>query len=146
MYMNDTKSLKHEFRTPVNHIIGYSALLREAAEDQGNELLGGFASDIQALGAELNRTADRTLLFTDHSLQTEDIHTIREAVAPLISRIEERLASCFKSAQEDSEIADLQRIKNAVARLGAILDEPLFHGSSMGTSCSCPQVTPSRQT
>jgi signal transduction histidine kinase len=119
---NESKSFKHELRTPVNHIIGYSALLQDTAEEESNTPLAKEAADMHSLGTELNRVIERMLVCSDHGLQVEDIQGIKDAVAPLFSRIGMSLASCFDCLQDEGAVADLRRIGSAVDRLQSILD------------------------
>src|SRR5688500_12912021 len=42
------RELRHELRTPINHIMGYSELLLEEAEETG---LGGLVPDLEAVHA-----------------------------------------------------------------------------------------------
>ncbi|MDQ6626766.1 MAG: hypothetical protein M3Y69_11620, partial [Verrucomicrobiota bacterium] len=42
------RSLLHDLRTPLNHIIGFSALLVEQAEHEGH---GNFLADVQKIHA-----------------------------------------------------------------------------------------------
>lgn len=126
MCLSEVKSLKHELRTPVNHIIGYSELLRETAEDTTNDFLAEQASILHSLGSELNKVIERTLLFSDQNFGVQDIQAIKDAIGPLAARIKEGLALCLASEQEDAPLADLKRIQSAVDRLQAILDASLL--------------------
>src|ERR1051326_9245699 len=60
------RSLKHELRTPVNHILGYSELLLESAQDAGDETLMTQARGIHSNGRKLVELIDRNLASDGH--------------------------------------------------------------------------------
>jgi signal transduction histidine kinase len=122
LYLDDVRNLKHELRTPVNHIIGYSGLLLDAAQDAGDDSLTDQASAILAIGSELNKVIERTLLFSEREVRTEDIVVLKEAVAPLILKIAENLSGNATSIGDDSYLADIERIRSASERLQSLLD------------------------
>ena len=55
------RGLRHELRTPINHIIGYSELLLEVAEEQGHAHLMADLEKIRAAGAELGSLVNESL-------------------------------------------------------------------------------------
>src|SRR5256885_630505 len=57
---------RHELRTPLNHIIGYSEMLLEDAEDQS---LAGFIPDLAMIG----RTARQMLRLINEKLDDSQI-------------------------------------------------------------------------
>jgi signal transduction histidine kinase len=122
MYPENARSLKHELRTPVNHIIGYSALLLEAAQDAGDDLFSSQVVEIHAIGTELNKVIERNLLFSHQSVQEEDVVAIREAVAPLIPQIAQKLVASSSVLLDDSYRADMRRIQSALERLQSLLE------------------------
>jgi hypothetical protein len=111
----------------VNHIIGYSALLLESAQDIGNDALAQQALEIQTIGNELNKVIEGVLIRSQRSLRIKDIMAIKDALAPLHAKIEEALMPGGISGMDDSYLADIQRIKGAIQRLLALLEgiEPL---------------------
>jgi signal transduction histidine kinase len=125
--VNETRNLKHELRTPVNHIVGYSALLLESAQDTGNDTLARQAVAIQTIGNELNRVIEGVLTRSQRTLRAEDIIVIKDALAPLHTKIEEGLTPDEISRMDESYLTDMQRIRNAIQRLLSLLEriEPL---------------------
>jgi len=63
--------IRHELRTPINHIIGYSEMLQEEAEDRGCEYLTPEFQKITELGQQLlalvNERLDATEVDTGQS-------------------------------------------------------------------------------
>lgn len=121
--LEQVRSLKHELRTPVNHIIGYGALLLEAAEDAGNDALIDQANQIQAVGSELNKRIERALLSTDQALPPSDIEQIEGAVEGLIRRIEADLESDSFSFGNGIYLDDLNKVLGASRRLFSLLEK-----------------------
>src|SRR3954451_22740796 len=62
MSWNDLlRGLRHELRTPINHIIGYSELLLEVAEESGYPALLADLEKIRTAGAELGALVNESL-------------------------------------------------------------------------------------
>src|SRR6478752_7470409 len=55
------RGLRHELRTPINHIVGYSELLLEIAEERGYADLLADLARIRAAGAELAGRVNESL-------------------------------------------------------------------------------------
>lgn len=125
MLLDNARSLKHELRTPVNHIIGYSALLLETAEDTQNDTLARLVSEINDLGNQLSKLIERNLISSERTISPEDIRAIQEAISPVMGKIVENLAAGNASVDDDAEQADLQRISSAVDRLHSVLHASL---------------------
>ena len=121
--LEHVRSLKHELRTPVNHIIGYGALLLEMAEDAGNDSLVSQALEIQTIGGELNKLIERSLLSSDQVLPMADIGPIRGILEPLIHKIEASLVTGAEEIGNDSYLEDLNRIVSAARRLHSLLEK-----------------------
>ena len=62
MNAEDLRRLKHELRTPVNHILGYSDLLLETVGDSGDRVTASVAKDIHGSGQILAKLLERSLL------------------------------------------------------------------------------------
>src|ERR1700760_2058627 len=103
----NTRSFKHELRTPINHIIGYGALLLDAGDETSDELLSSRAAKIHAIGIELSKAIEKTLLYSDCEIGSVDILAIKAAITPLILNIYEELESLFVSTTNESCLGDL---------------------------------------
>lgn len=121
MDAGEARHLKHELRTPINHIIGYSALLVEAAQDNGDTAFAAQATDIQSIADELRRTVEKVLVGSRDSLDQANIWGMRESVIPLIARISMKLQPTAGSYGIESYEEDLHRIRGATERLQTLL-------------------------
>lgn len=117
--------LRHELRTPVNHIIGYSEMLQEEAEDLGR---GSFVADLQKV-----HEAGRTLLnvigdnLTSAQLESGklDPMAVTQALRLPIDAIVEYTGLLLEEAEAadwPEAIPDLGRIQGAGRRLGEMVD------------------------
>jgi len=61
MDVESLRKFKHDLRTPVNHILGYSELLLEAASDAGDGRLADFAKCIHDNGKKLATLMEKNL-------------------------------------------------------------------------------------
>jgi signal transduction histidine kinase len=120
--LDEVRNLKHELRTPVNHIVGYSALLLESAQDAGNDALTRQAREIQTIGGELHMVVEGILIHLQRALRVENIAAILGTLAPLNARVEENLSQSAVSTMDQSFLMDLQRIRGAIHRLESLLE------------------------
>lgn len=71
-----TRSLPHEFRTPLTTILGYSEIMLQDAGKKGNTEEASRASHILNAGKKLHRMVENYLLFTELSTIDVDIETV----------------------------------------------------------------------
>jgi class 3 adenylate cyclase/CheY-like chemotaxis protein len=123
------RGLRHELRTPINHIIGYSELLLEVAEERGYPNLLADLEKIRAAGAELGALVNESL--NAARLQTSLPDTIslsRDLRTPLNT-----IVGYSELLEEEAEeggyvdlLADLQRIctagRHLLGQVHALLD------------------------
>jgi adenylate cyclase len=123
------RSLRHELRTPINHVIGYSELLLEVAEEQGHPDLLADLEKIRAAGVELgalvNESLDAARLQTslpDTTSLSRDLRTPLNTIVGYSELLEEE-------AEEGGYVdllPDLQRIRTAgrdlLRQVHALLD------------------------
>jgi two-component system NtrC family sensor kinase len=111
--------LRHNFRTPVNHILGYAELLIEDASEAHNaaalEVLRQVHSTTRAALADINMA-----LANRESVDRAEIDALCQKIQPRMERIEH----CLDHLREDPEIAapsewisDLDRIGRAALTL-----------------------------
>src|SRR5688572_22180900 len=110
------RGLRHELRTPINHIIGYSELLLEVAEEQGHPEILADLEKIRAAGAELGALVNESLDLA--RLQTalpDTISLSRDLRTPLntIVGYSELLEEEAEEGGYAGLLPDLQRIRTA---------------------------------
>lgn len=116
------KKLKHELRTPVNHILGYSDLLLEGAEDAQDSATADLARNIHASGQMLARLLEKNLLSTTGEIDDGQMEVLRESVRPGVKQILDTLSSYCMLPGAQLHKADLDRIRRASNQLLALLN------------------------
>jgi class 3 adenylate cyclase/CheY-like chemotaxis protein len=121
--------IRHELRTPINHIIGFSEMLLEDAAGRVSE---GFLQDLQRIrggGDELLTLI--TQHFSEASLPTAKpdlhqlCHELRTPVNHIIGYSELLMEQCVDLGRADFE-ADLGRINSAAKTWLALMEEHLI--------------------
>lgn len=122
MNPEEARELRHELRTPVNHIIGYSEMLIEEAEEQGYDTLIPDLERIRVAGRQLLGLIDESLdPSRDPSIPRPDLYApLREVLA------------CSQAARARAEgheradiIPDLRKIDGAADYLLALIEYTL---------------------
>lgn len=121
MNAESLRKLKHELRTPVNHILGYSDLLLESADDSNDSETADLARNIHESGQILARLLEKNLLSTTGAIDEGQMDVLRESVRPVVKQILETLASRTKLDGAHLHQADLDRIGRAADQLMALL-------------------------
>jgi len=109
--------LRHELRTPVNHIVGYAEMLIEDAEDAGATERKGMLDE--------TLTAAREVLTIINQMLPPGVATIgREAVDGLFERLRtpqgkivHLVDGLLATVTDDSAVQDLHKIRRAAQRL-----------------------------
>jgi signal transduction histidine kinase len=122
------RNVKHELRTPVNHILGYSELLLESAQDAGDEILVRQARSIHADGRKLVDLIDKSLASADQ-IQPEHMNVIRTSFGAVLDQIVRASTPNSSSQWLGSYAGDLEKIRLAARRLTLYLQnlDTFFH-------------------
>jgi signal transduction histidine kinase len=119
MRTDEIRKFKHELRTPINHIIGYSELLMETASDEGEMLISQRAKTIHGYGQSLASIVDRQLAGLTEE-QGDISAALRNSAMPVISAI---IASANGRGQADPIWErDFERIEAATRRLASLIN------------------------
>jgi len=110
------RNIKHELRTPVNHILGYSELLLESAQDAGDEVLVGQALSIHEDGRKLVDLIDKNLA-SAYQIQPEHMNVVRTSFGAVLDQIIQASAPNSSSQWLGSYAGDLEKIRLAARQL-----------------------------
>lgn len=110
--MTDIRHLRHELRTPVNAVLGYSEMLLEDAPAHQGALGTTIASAREILAAIDARLSPTTTLFDQ-----DDLDSLREAIRPHQERILRAIETLRDGDDAAAMTADLDRIESAATRL-----------------------------
>jgi K+-sensing histidine kinase KdpD len=116
------RKFKHELRTPVNHILGYSDLLLETAADSGDAETAELAKDIHDNGQVLAKLLEKNLLSASGKLDLDQMEALRAGVRPVIKEILSRLGDRTNGRKDDQHAHDLGRIRRAVDQLLTLVE------------------------
>jgi signal transduction histidine kinase len=117
MNRESLRKLKHEIRTPVNHILGYSELIMESADDAGDAGMATLARDIHERGRQLASALEKSLLLPAVETEGDWMAPLRESVMPIIKEIVTIAFLNPDSPAESSYSEDVARIREAATQL-----------------------------
>ena len=120
MTAEEVRELKHELRTPINHIIGYSELLLESAVDAGEESVTERAKTLHDAGRTLTLLVDTHFATFNEKTLAGAADKLRKEVTPVIAAIVENA----KTQMNDGEVwrQDFSRISNAAQKIASVLE------------------------
>ena len=120
------RQLRHDLRTPVNHILSYAELLREEAQDSGlTELVVALEEIILAGRQTLTLISDilhPTRPEADAVIPPELAHSIDDRLKGIVERTA-RLQASARTRGHERLIPDLKRIEGAAALLRVLIGE-----------------------
>jgi len=120
MTAEQTRMLKHELRTPINHIIGYSELLLEEASDEGEDRISERAKTLHKDGRTLATLIDKHLAAFPESALDDASDSLRASVTPVIAAIIENAEP--EPNDETMWSQDFRRIQAAAQKLVTVLE------------------------
>lgn len=121
MNAEDLRRLKHELRTPVNHIVGYSDLLLETAGDSGDYITADLARNLHQSGQILAKLLEKSLLSPLGDIDDAQMDALRDSIRPMVKHILDILSAHSMLAAVNSEMDDLDRIRRAADQLLALV-------------------------
>ena len=117
------RTLRHELRTPINHIVGYSELLLDEAEDLGLEAVIGDLRKIHRAGIELVSLVNDALAADRLATSGPDLDRLSGALRTPLNAIigySDLLREEAEDGGYDALVPDLQRIESAGKHLLAL--------------------------
>ena len=128
------KHLRHDLRTPINHILGYTEMLLEDYEDRKSDPVARGLGEIHAGGRRLLDWIQGALGETVGSISREQLEAFEARLRPEAERLlaaSDGLASGFQQTPEnDDAFTDMQRVSAALRRLLALSRE-MVHGREL---------------
>ena len=112
-----TVRIKHELRTPINHIVGYSELMMEECEGATEQQIA-ILQELSSSGQRLARLVEQVVAGAHAQAVPAGPHGEFLAVLDKIRGDLETLALTYAGK---SEMRDLERIHSAVAQLAIAL-------------------------
>lgn len=124
-------NMSHELRTPLNAIIGYSELLAEEAEDDGNEAIIPDLDKIRSAGTHLLEMINGVLDLSKIEAGKLDVVLEEGDVGDLIDGVQATVAPLIKNNNNTLVVdsADLGRMTTDVTKLRQILFNLLSNAS-----------------
>jgi adenylate cyclase len=116
---------RHNLRTPINHILGYSEMLMEDAEDQGKQQLLDDFRQIVEDGKQALAIINGALTPATNEVGELELRAMHDALLAPVNRILERV----RRFEPDLASADLVKIRMAAERLLAMSGEILVPSS-----------------
>jgi adenylate cyclase len=138
--------LRHDLRTPLNHIIGYTELLLEDLADGGKPELASGLAELRADARQLLSLLNEVLARGQSG--PPDLAAARSTLGPPLERIQSAGEALHRRASEagaSALLSDLDRIRSATERLDALLrpggvrlHEATRHGASAESGTGYP--------
>jgi CheY-like chemotaxis protein len=119
--------LRHDLRTPIGHIIGYSEMLEEELEGADPGQLGDLRR-IHAAGERLAELVDDLLGTAKRHADEIDFPAVHEQLRTQLNHVAgycELLAEDAEEKRDEGTLADLQKIRSAVGVFATTMEERL---------------------
>jgi signal transduction histidine kinase len=130
--------LRHDFLTPINHIIGYGELLQEETEELEQSELSAGVRDIVGLGRDVLALINRILPTVGGPRDPAELADLRSSLSALLDRIVancERLRESAEVSGREMLLKDLQQVRAAADRLAELVERGI---GSPGTAAGHP--------
>lgn len=108
--------LRHDLRAPVNHLLGYSQLLIEDAQETGVDHGVAQFEQVVVLGKEILKEIELSLPSTDPDASEQRLAELQGNLKPWLGKIRETLTS-LSLDKSSPQFADVQRLLQATEKL-----------------------------
>lgn len=135
--------LRHDLRTPFNHVLGYAEMLLESADEDGHAELTPGLERLRSDGKNLLGVVNAALS-GDRAVTADDLEvlggTLRQKVPPLTAQVM-ALISQARQSRHAAAASDLERIRRSLANLAALASER-FAAGAVPTEPATPPPEP----
>jgi signal transduction histidine kinase len=109
--------LRHELTTEVNHILGFSDLLIEEAEELNLEAFLPVFRQVRSGGHELLESIQTNLPEETDSAQKSNLVVLQEGLHSKVAQLLETSSSLLENLEHPQALADLRAISEALNHL-----------------------------
>lgn len=125
-YAEPLSELRHEMRTPINHIMGYSELLEEGSLEKGNKTSAIHLHRVHTLAKQLLDIMDETFDLSHITALKENKDRIKDNMCSLLTDITSIIEEMSAESKDSEEkLSDLRKIQTAARRLLAQIHDLL---------------------
>src|SRR5476649_338552 len=108
--------LRHDLRTPVNHLLGYSQLLIEDAQESGAGEGTHHFEQVMFFGKEILKQIELSLPASNPEASEERLAKLQDNLKPWLDKIRETL-NPLSLDKSTTQFADVQRLLQATEKL-----------------------------
>ncbi|MEI7771103.1 MAG: alpha/beta fold hydrolase [Chloroflexales bacterium] len=133
------QAIRHELRTPVNHIIGFSEMLLEEASDLDLPARYDGLHRVVAAGRQILAAIGEILAGSDIAVRDSDLRALHSRVAPYLDEIGVVCAELVVVAEAEGRTqfaADLHKIAAAAGQLDRLASGELILAESLALADS----------
>ena len=138
--MIDVAHLRHSLRTPLNHIIGYSEMMLEDAEEQNRPAVLDGLRQVQEAAQELLQAVQRNIGPSRETISKAEWKSLHREASEPIHRILAHVSNLVDS--EGVHVPDMLRIRSAAIALNDLLDTPLASSIDTSAQAASPTAAP----
>jgi serine phosphatase RsbU (regulator of sigma subunit) len=118
--------LRHELRTPINHILGYTEILLEDADDTGLAEFSAALREMNAGGRAMLEAIQAALAESSGGVSAAQLEALSAKINPQAGRMlaaAERLAAGLRNSGNEDAVTDIDRVAVACRRLISLVAE-----------------------
>jgi DNA-binding response OmpR family regulator len=136
-------NLRHDLRTPINHILGYSEMLIEEATDDGCAALAAACAQIRDAGKKVLDRIGEALAPSREQISDSELRRLAERLQPDVTSLGGLISSLIQqtsAAGRKSYLVDLHKLQSAVQHLSRMSTELLGGPASASQSSAAAPV------
>jgi CheY-like chemotaxis protein len=134
--------LRHDLRTPFNHVLGYAEMLLESADEDGHAQLTPGLERLRADSKDLLGVVNSGLS-GDHAVTPADLEALRGSLRQRLPALTAQIEGLIDQARRgghDAAASDLERVRRSVADLAALAGERLVARVATAAEPASPEV------
>jgi CheY-like chemotaxis protein len=137
--------LRHELRTPFNHILGYAEMLLESAAEEGLEVLVAGLEGLHGEARDLLGVVNAGLV-GERLVRMNDLWALGRVIQERVTPLTDQVAVLIEQAQARGHIAavsDLERIRLSIGALAALTGDRMLLCPVAAVAAEKPVLAPS---
>jgi two-component system, NtrC family, sensor kinase len=136
--------LRHDLRTPVNHLLGYSQLLIEDAQESGTGDGTRHFEQVMLFGKEILKQIELSLPASSPEASSDRLAELQNNLKPWLDKIRETL-NPLSLDKSTTQFADVQRLLQATEKLTRFARTGSMDAAGTASPASAKAITDNQQ-